>query len=208
MVKQSLFQSDTDTLLRFSEHLNQLVKGESIGFSSTAESSLQQPNQSVLVTPYLPQGTEADDPLVDDTGTCLNLETLKCFEVVEYQYEEEGAIFSNCIAIQPSNPAFPTYLGSVVLMGAPKGGFLEVAFVNPVNAVNARVTSSQRLLMSAYNREQKIVAQAVLPVGNLANSDSVLPPNTLLSVKADSIHSVTFCAFDGQFTLSNFSICS
>ncbi len=140
--------------------------------------------------------------------TCLNFETLKCFETVEYQYQESGIVFSNGIAIQPSNPAFPTHSGSVVLMGAPKGGFLEASFVRPVSTVSAYVTSSQRLVLSAYNRDRQVIAQTVLPGANLANSDSAVPPNTLLSIKGKDIYSVSFCAFDGQFTVDDFSFCS
>ncbi|WP_051056125.1 hypothetical protein [Cylindrospermum stagnale] len=36
-----------------------------------------------------------------------------------------------------------------------------------------------------------------------ANFDSKLPPNALLSVAAENIKSITFWAFNGQFTLDN-----
>jgi hypothetical protein len=137
--------------------------------------------------------------------TCisLDLEDLKCFEAVERQYEQWGVIFHNCLAIQPSNPAFPTRSGLTVLMGAPKSGFLEATFLRPVNLVSTCVTSSQRLVLCAYGSDRQLLAQTILPGANLANSDSLIPPNTLLSVTANDIHSVTFCAFDGQFTLDD-----
>ncbi|MBH8553279.1 hypothetical protein I8751_13030 [Nostocaceae cyanobacterium CENA357] len=138
---------------------------------------------------------------------CLNLEDLKCFESVEHQYEHWGVIFHNTLAIQPSNPAFPTLSGSTVLMSLSKGGFLEANFLQPVNCVSAFVTSSQRLVLSAYDRDRQLLAQTILPGANLANSDSAVPPNTLLSIKAPDIYSVSFCAFDGQFTLDNFRFC-
>ncbi|MFN6487779.1 MULTISPECIES: hypothetical protein [unclassified Nostoc] len=141
--------------------------------------------------------------------TCifLDLEDLKCFEAVERQYERWGVIFHNSLAIQPSNPAFPAYSGLTVLMGAPKNGFLEATFLRPVNSVSAYVTSSQRLVLSAYDRDRQLLAQTILPGSNLANSDSAISPNTLLSINANNIYSVTFCAFDGQFTLDNFHFC-
>lgn len=139
---------------------------------------------------------------------CINWEDLKCFEPVEGQYERWGVIFHNALAIQPSNPAFPPHSGLTVLMGSPKGGFLEASFLYPVNCVSACVTSSQRLVMSAYDRDRQLLAQTVLPAANFANSDSALSPNTLLTVTANNIHSVTFCAFDGQFTLDDFRFCS
>ncbi|KAF3890948.1 hypothetical protein DA73_0400012950 [Tolypothrix bouteillei VB521301] len=146
---------------------------------------------------------------VVDVPTCtyLNLEDLRCFEIVERQYEQWGVIFNNCIAIQPSNPAFPTHSGLVVLMGSPKSGFLEATFLHPVHFVSTFVTSSQRLVMSAYDRENQLLAQTILPGANLANSDEATFPNTLLSVSVTDIHRVTFSAFDGQFTLDDFSFC-
>ncbi|PAX49076.1 hypothetical protein [Brunnivagina elsteri] len=145
----------------------------------------------------------------EKTGSCvsLNLDILKCFESVKLQYEELGIIFSNCIAIEPSNPAFPTNEGSIVLMGAPKSGFLEAAFLNPINTAKVLITSSQRLIMSAYNRDRQLIVQNILPGANLANTDSVVPPNALLSVKAQDIYSISLCAFDGQFTIDEFSFC-
>jgi hypothetical protein len=137
----------------------------------------------------------------------LNLEDLKCFETVKGQYERCHVIFNNCIAIQPSNPAFPTHSGQTVLMAAPKGGFLEATFLRPVHWVSAFVTSSQRLVLSAYNSDRQLLKESVLSGANLANSDSAVPPNTLLSVAANNIHSVSFRAFDGQFTIDDFSFC-
>jgi hypothetical protein len=153
------------------------------------------------------------DPAIDTakvtvpTCICLDLEDLTCFEAVERQYESWGVIFHNCLAIQPSNPAFPPYSGVTVLMGAPKSGFLEATFLHPVNSVSAFVTSSQRLVLSAYDRNRQLLAQTALPGSNLANSDSAISPNTLLSINVNNIYSVTFCAFDGQFTLDSFRFC-
>lgn len=154
------------------------------------------------------QSEEGIENTIDaQTCICLNLEDLKCFEVVEHQYEHSGVIFQNSVAIQPSNPAFPSNSGLTVLMGAPKSGFLEAIFLRPVSQVRACVTSSQRLVMSAYDRDRQLVAQSILPSANLANSDAALPPNTSLSVTNQNIYSVSFCVFDGQFILSEFCFC-
>ncbi|MDZ8024254.1 MAG: hypothetical protein RMY36_006335 [Nostoc sp. SerVER01] len=141
------------------------------------------------------------------TCICLDLEDLKCFEVVERQYERWGVIFQNSLAIQPSNPAFPSHSGLTVLMGAPKSGFLEATFLQPVNSVSAFVTSSQRLVLAAYDRDRQLLGQTVLASANLANSDSAISPNTLLSITGNNIYRVTFCAFDGQFVLDDFRFC-
>ena len=151
---------------------------------------------------------EGDSELIAvPTCICLNLEDLRCFEAVERQYEQWGVIFNNCIAIHPSNPAFPTHSGLVVLMGTRKNKSLEATFLRPVDFVSAFVTSSQRLVLSAYNRDEQLLSQTVLPGGNLANDDCAAAPNTLLSLSANDIYRVTFCAFDGQFTIDDFSFC-
>ena len=148
-----------------------------------------------------------DEAAAVPTCICLNLKYLKCFEAVERQYERLGVIFNNCIAIQPSNPAFSTNSGGTVLMGSPKSGFLEATFQRPVSWVSAFVTSSQRLVLSAYNRHSQLLTQTILPAANLANSDTALPPCELLYLTANDIHRVTFSAFDGQFIVDEFSFC-
>jgi hypothetical protein len=148
-----------------------------------------------------------DQQLTEPTSIFLKLGDLKCFEVVNRQYEKQGVIFNNCIAIHPSNPAFPAHSSSIVLMAAPKSGFLEATFVHPVNFVSALVTSSERLILSAYDRDCLLLAQTQLPEANLANSNSPLEPNTSLSISAKDIRSISFYAFDGQFTISDFSFC-
>jgi hypothetical protein len=141
------------------------------------------------------------------TYTCLNLKDLKCFETVDRQYERSGIIFNNCIAIQPSNPAFSPNSDVTVLMGSPKSGFLEATFLRPVRWVSTFVTSSQRLVFCAYDRHNQLLTQTELPAANLANSGSVLPPRTLLSLTANNIYYITFSAFDSQFIIDDFSFC-
>lgn len=193
MVKEAILK--TDKILRFEEP----------GFGLD---NCNIHNQAIA-SEWQGQIKDTSDTTQETTPTCisLNFDDLKCFETVEHQYESWGVIFHNSLAIQPSNPAFPTHSGLTVLMGSPKSGLLEVSFLQPVNWVSALVTSSQRLVLTAYDRDRKLVAQTVLPGSNLANSDSAIPPNTLLSIAANDIHHVTFSAFDGQFTLDNFRFC-
>jgi hypothetical protein len=162
------------------------------------------PNQVIASVSREQLAASLDATVSSPTCILLQLADLKCFEVVERQYEHWGVIFANSLAIKPSNPAFPPYGGMTVLMGSPKHGFLEATFLRPVNQVSAVVTSSQKLVLSAYDGDRQLLSQSVLPTANLALSDSKLPPNTLLDVVGENIKSVTFCAFDGQFTLDNF----
>ncbi|MEA5552222.1 hypothetical protein VB713_14855 [Anabaena cylindrica UHCC 0172] len=137
----------------------------------------------------------------------LDLDELNYFEIIDNQFKQHGLIFHNSLAIHPSNPAFPSQSGLKVLMGSPKSGFLEVNFLHPVHLVSALVTSSQRLVLEAYDQNDQLLTQSVLPTANLSNSGSEISPNTMLSVIATDIKKVKFCSFDGNFTLDEFRFC-
>ncbi|NES96465.1 MAG: hypothetical protein F6K32_14775 [Desertifilum sp. SIO1I2] len=137
----------------------------------------------------------------------LDLENLKCFEVVAHQFEERGVIFTNAIALQPSNPAFPPHSGSIVLMGGPRNGWMEATFKQPVCWVSCFVTSSRQTVLSAYDRQDRLLGKVEIPESNLAGSGSTIEPNTQLCLQAPNIHRVTFYAFDGQFSLDDFQVC-
>ena len=134
----------------------------------------------------------------------LNFDNLMCFEVVDRQFQNRGVTFNNCIAIRPSNPAFPAHSGGTVLMGAPKSGWLEAVFHQPVKSVSAVVTTSQKLVLTAYNQDNQPLKEVEISEPNLAGSDSSIPPNVLLTVTEADICRVTYCAFDGQFILDDF----
>lgn len=139
------------------------------------------------------------------SSVCLNLEDLKCFEVVEHQFHHYGIVFSNAIALQPSNPAYPPRSGSILLMGAPKNGWLEVTFLQPVTKFCCYVTSSQRTTLSAYDPQDKLLASASIAGSNLAGSNSPLPPNAQLKIEESNIYRVTLYALDGQLTVTDIS---
>lgn len=154
------------------------------------------------------QGTVASQPSSPATEpaiVALNLEDLKCFEVVERQFQGLGIAFRNALALQPSNPAFPPRSGTTVLLGAPKNGFLEITLQKPACFVSAYVTSSQRTVLTAYDHEDKPIGRAEMPGPNLAGSDSEIPPNTQLSLSVPNIHRLTFYAFDGQMIVDDLS---
>ncbi|AFY53608.1 hypothetical protein Riv7116_1034 [Rivularia sp. PCC 7116] len=190
MVKQASFQSGVTTV-------------EEPFFKLDNLNSYSQSFTSKYANLQCSQNHTTNTPVAE--CTFLQLDNLQCFEVVDRQYESKGVLFSNCIAIEPSNPAFPPHSGLIVLMSSPKSGLLEATFVNPVHSVSAFVTSSQRLMLSAYDESRQLLDRAILPSGNLANSDSSLAPNTLLSVTAQNIHSICFHAFEAQFTVDDLS---
>ena len=142
--------------------------------------------------------------VIRPSSVCLNLEDLKCFEVVDRQFNHYGITLENAIAIQPSNPAYPPRTGTNVLMGAPKTGWMEIAFAQPIRQFCCYVTSSQRMLLSAYDHE-KLLTRRSLPKSNLAGSGSPILPNAPLRIEVANISRITFYAFDGQLTLSDLS---
>jgi hypothetical protein len=138
----------------------------------------------------------------------LDLEDLECFEAVHRQFERWGIVFSNTIALRPSNPAYPAYSGVMVLMSAPKNGYIEVSFVRPASFVSSFITSSRRTVVTAFDSSGNAIACAETQGANLATSNTEISPNTQLSLKAKNIHRVTFHAFDGQVTLDDFCFCA
>jgi hypothetical protein len=155
--------------------------------------------------------------LVPATGCVrLDLEDLPCFTVVERQYEQWGVLFSNAMAIHPSNPVFSAYSGLMVLLGAPKSGWLEATFIRPVQYVGGFVTSPRRIIISAFNHHDQLIAQEESPpiVGeSLKDShikDGIIKDSSMtvhLSLNAANIHRVTLYSFNAQLTLDDFCFC-
>lgn len=143
--------------------------------------------------------------VIRPSSVCLNLEDLKCFEVVDDQFHDYGITLKNAIALQPSNPAYPPHSGSIVLMGAPKSGWLEATFSEPIRKFCCYATSSQQMLLSAYDTQDNLVVCQSLLGQNLAGCEAQFPPNTQLLIEQPNISRITFYAFDGQMTLADLS---
>jgi superfamily I DNA and RNA helicase len=90
-------------------------------------------------------------------------------------------------------------------MGAPKSGWLEVSFSQPICQFCCYVTSSQRTILSAYDHRDNLLNRASVTSPNLAGSDSQIPPNAQLRIEEQNISRITFYAFDGQMTLADLS---
>ncbi|MBE9116334.1 hypothetical protein IQ249_10535 [Lusitaniella coriacea LEGE 07157] len=136
---------------------------------------------------------------------CLNLESLRPFESVEEQFQHYGITFHNAIALHPSNAAYPPHSGTMVLMGAPKSGWIEIDFSEPICKFHCYATSSQRILLSAYDREGKLLVQDDIPASNLAVSNSNISPNAPLKAVSQNISRITLYSLDGQLTVDDIS---
>jgi hypothetical protein len=143
--------------------------------------------------------------VIRPSSVCLNLEDLKCFEVVDRQFHHYGITFNNTIALQPSNPAYPPRSGTTVLMGAPKSGWVEATFSQPICKFCCYVTSSQRTILSAYDHHDTLLVRQSMTGSNLAGSDSGISPNAQMKIEEASISRITLYAFDGQLTIADLS---
>lgn len=166
-------------------------------------------SQNAFSPPQASKFAPWEAPSRESQTTCikLDLENLKCFEVVDCQFEDCGITFTNAIALQPSNPAFPPRSGSIVLMGGPRTGWMEATFKQPVCVVSCFVTSSRQAVLSAYDSQDCLLGKTEIPESNLAGSGSAVEPNRQLCLQIPNIHRVTFYAFDGQFSLDDFQVC-
>lgn len=146
--------------------------------------------------------------LIAQLSVCVRIdwEDLQCFEVVNHQFQNWGVEFQNAIALRPSNRAYPAYSGNMVVMGAPKDGWLEATFLKPVRFVSGFITSSRRTVLSAFDSNNTLLAQIESPGANLA-TNAPYPPNLRLSLNASNIHRVTFHTFNGHLTLDDFCFC-
>jgi hypothetical protein len=152
------------------------------------------------------QGLEVErGELATRLATCVRLdwEDLQCFEIVHRQFHEYGVEFVNAIALRPSNTAYPAYSGVMVVMGAPKDGWLEANFLRPVQFVSGFITSSRRTVVTAFDGNNTRLAEIESPGANLATQPQHLP-NVCLSLSIPNIHRVTFHTFNGHLTLDDF----
>ena len=142
------------------------------------------------------------DPQIDSVQ--LDFEDLPSCTIVERQFEAQGVRFNNAIALRPSNPAYRSDSGEIVLMGAPNAGYLEALFLRPVKFVGGSITSSRRAVLTVFDEQNRTIARAETPGANLANSGAETPANLPIHLSAANIWRVTFHAFDGQLTLADF----
>ena len=129
----------------------------------------------------------------------LDAEDLACFAVVNRQYEAWGVRFHNAVAIHPSNPAYPAHSGVMLLLGAPKSGWLEATFTRPAQSVSSFVISSRRTVIRAFNWQNDLVAEAEAEA-NIGQGSTHLHLTSTVS----NIHRVTLESFNGQLTVDDF----
>lgn len=171
------------------------------------ETPIYSVSNSAEITVYPQRGElnlDQEFTIKTSTKIRLALEDLNCFEVIENQFKHWGITFKNAIALQPSNPAFVIKPTTTVIMGAPKGGDLEINFKYPIHKFCGMITSSSATVLSAYDTEGKKVAETGMSVSHHISSDALNFPHAQLKLTGLNIQKVTFETFDGQLILHHF----
>jgi hypothetical protein len=136
----------------------------------------------------------------------INIENLKCYELVHQQFQDLGVIFNNAIALEPSNHAYRPQQGTMILMSAPQNGWIEVNFTQPVRFFSCYVTSQGRTTLSAYDTQNQIITSVETLGANLAHHETTISPNTFLSVTVANISRITLDCLEGLLTISELSL--
>lgn len=161
--------------------------------------------------------TESGSLVFTVKGVRLDLEDLPSFAVVDQQYAPWGVLFSNAVAICPSNPAYPPRSGVMVLLGAPQDGWLEATFLQPVQYVSGFITSSRCTVMRAFNSKNQLVAETKSGALDSSQDSSqrydqpthqpTPMANLHLSLNASNICRITLHSFNGHLTVDDFCFC-
>jgi hypothetical protein len=134
----------------------------------------------------------------------LPLNKLRSFDIVKEQFADLGVIFDNAFVLQPSNTAFFPEVGKMVLMGAPRNGWLEITFTIPVNYFACRLTSSQHTEVQAYDGEGQSLIIFDTETADYKEADRLVsapPPNLEVEIKALNIERMTLNSLDGQLVI-------
>ena len=158
----------------------------------------------MTIKPQNPQANSMPDNADLSKVIELPINSLRGFEVVEQQFADLGVLFENTVVLQPSNAAYFPVVGKMVLMGAPRNGWIEIRFTVPIIYFYCRLTSSQQASVNAYNT----CGQEIFTVETTAiehqDSDPLVsspPPNLPIAIQAANIQRVTLNSIDGQLVI-------
>ncbi|MGB2926415.1 MAG: hypothetical protein WBB82_14020 [Limnothrix sp.] len=134
----------------------------------------------------------------------IPLNKLKSFDVVKDQFADLGVLFDNVFVLQPSNSIYFPEVGKMVLMGAPRNGWLEITFTVPVNYFACRLTSSQHSVIKAYDCDDQLLTMFDTETADYEAADPLVsapPPNIAVEMQASSIERITLSSLDGQLVV-------
>jgi hypothetical protein len=133
----------------------------------------------------------------------LDFEELSLFEQVQNQYQNLGVRFEGAIAIHPSNPAFASPSGSLVIIPSGEGLSITVHFDRPIRQTKAVVIGARSVRLTAFDRhgnvliQERTSTQLQIPAEAIAS----LPAEKLAAI-AEKIVRIVF-ASDAPFILDS-----
>ena len=178
----------------------------------------------LLSTSATPFAQKSRSPQHQPIAMCIALGTLKNFEIVTDQYQRDGILFENAIAIHPSNPAFPTRPAQILLVGGPKAGVIDILFREPVYEVEGYVTSSTATVLPSFGAHGEVISRSETLGNNLsgrkhthhsANTRLAIGETPMAAMNCrevsipwpqPSIHRVQFRSPGGQFTITDINV--
>lgn len=134
----------------------------------------------------------------------LPFENLRCFEAVKEQFAHLGVFFENTVVLQPSNVAYFPAVGRMVLMGAPRNGWIEITFTVPVAYFACRLSSSHPTTVTAYDGENQVLQLIEIEASNSSDPYNLMntpPANFPVIINNKGIQQVTFSSLDGQLVI-------
>lgn len=158
----------------------------------TAESSSPKPNP-------MPDNVADINKIIE-----LPLDKLRSFDTVKEQFADLGVLFDNAFVLQPSNATYFPEVGNMVLMGAPRNGWIEITFTIPINYFACRLTSSQHTQVQAYDSDGESLALFDTETADYKEADRLVsapPPNLDVKLHAVNIERVTLNSLDGQLVI-------
>ena len=120
----------------------------------------------------------------------LPFHPLKPYEPITHQYYPLGVMFTDTIAICPSNPRFTEEARQQVLMPASDQRGLGLVLTQPLTQVQLWVRGSQPVVLAAINREGYCRVRGQTPALQSAGANDCLLPAHGFAIPTTDIHKI------------------
>lgn len=143
----------------------------------------------------------------------INFDSLSPGEIVDNQYLDQGVDFNGTPSVLTVgaglDPAYPPVSGNNLTYNYPSNAIRIDAVGSAWESVGAYITGIQKISLTAYNADNRVLGTTSTGGSNFINSGTGLPPNIFLKIVASEITYVKFRTEDelssNSFTLDNFT---
>lgn len=143
----------------------------------------------------------------------INFDSLSPGEIVDNQYLEQGVDFNGTSSVLTAgaglDPAYPPVSGNNLTYNYPSNAIRINAVGSVWESVGAYITGIQKISLTAYDADNRVLGTTSTEGSNFLNSGTGLPPNIFLKIVASDIAYVKFMTDDelsgNSFTLDNFT---